>query len=119
MPFAITTADTPLPPTPQPNNVQHQERPVLDYTLRGSPRYAGFASQVWQWAVLAQAEMGDLWALYHADAPHVQITYHDPLTGGYVTRWAMMHEPRIGQRFTLIYQQVSVLFTRITTEEAT
>lgn len=100
--------------TPQPNDVQHEPRPLAGYSLRGAPVYQGYEAQTWAWRVLHQSEMTRLYQLYNPLSPQVRITFLDPATGAYVTRFAMMHAPRIGRRMTVLYLEVSLLFTHLT-----
>jgi hypothetical protein len=99
--------------TPHPHDVRHVPRPIVGYTLGGDPVVQGYAGQEWFYQVLDQFRMSRLLALYDPAAARVQLTFHDPLTDSWVDCWARMEEPAIGSRFTKIYRDVRVKFTRL------
>lgn len=100
--------------TPQPQDVQYEERPVVGTTIDGDPVIQGYEAIVAVYTHLPFADMAILKALYDPAHPTVVVTYDDPDTGASVTRNGKMHPPKIGGVYLDLWKGVSVRFSRLT-----
>jgi hypothetical protein len=100
-----------------PDGYQEEPIPVVGYNLNGEPIRQGYPTITFTWSFMKQQHLTDLFSIYNPLNPKVQITYIDKTIGpdSLVTRWGMMHEPVIGARQIIYYNNIAVRFTRITT----
>lgn len=98
-----------------PDNYQEEPIPVVGYNLTGEPVRQGYPVITFSWTFMKQVNLTDLMKAYNPNNPRVKITYIDKYIGPntLVKAWGMMHEPLIGARQIVFYNNVAVKFTRI------
>lgn len=99
-----------------PDGYQEEPVPVVGYTLAGIPIRQGWPTLTFTWSFMQQQHMTALLATYNPAAPQVTITYVDKAVGPETLRsaTAMMHEPIVGARQLVYYNNIAVKFTRVT-----
>lgn len=97
-----------------PDGYQEEPIPVVGYNLVGTPIRQGYPAITFTWSFMKQQHMTALMAAYRdARGGEAVVTYIDRSTGLPVTAWGQMHEPVIGARQIVFYQNVGVKFTKI------
>jgi hypothetical protein len=96
-----------------PDKVTYTPRSVVGHTLLGMPVLQGYATLTWSYSALQQDEYAYLVAFYHEGNPTVLITYPDDM-GVWQQRQAVMRPPVYGTASTVVYSNVSLTFSRLT-----
>jgi hypothetical protein len=99
--------------TPQPNDMRHPGMPIVGTTLAGAPVHQGFPGLEVSYQVLSYEKIKKLFDLYDPTSPGVTVTFDEPRTGARARYDAVMHEPEVGGRTTLLYLNVVVRFTHL------
>lgn len=96
-----------------PDGYQEEPVPVVGTNLAGEPVRQGYQSFIFTWSFLKQEHMTKLMEAYTPDDPEKLVTYIDKEVGPgtLATMKAMMHEPIIGARNIIFYQNVALRFT--------
>ena len=95
-----------------PDGYQEEPIPQVGATLSGKPILQGYHTFTFTWSFLNQVNMSALWEKWNPANPQVDVTYIDKATGELAIMTAMMHEPIVGARNIVFYQNVAVKFSR-------
>lgn len=93
---------------------QESPTPIIGYDLTGRPKRQGYQDITFTWSLMDQEDMTRLMGSYDPAEPKVEVQYLDKATGLLIVRYGMFHEPVVGARNIIYYNNVAVKFTRIT-----
>ena len=96
------------------DNYQEPPLPIVGYDLAGRPKRQGYQEITFTWSFMDQEDLTRLINAYDPENPKVEIIYIDKASGNLITRYGMFHEPIVGARNIIYYNNVAVKFTRIT-----
>lgn len=100
-----------------PSDYQEMPIPVVGYTLSKRSVRQGYQQMVFVWPILNQEKMSDIWEVWTdaltANETRVEFQYIDKATGELTTKWGTLHEPVVGRRHTVFYDEVAVKFAFI------
>ena len=105
-----------------PDGYQEEPVPVIGYNLSGEPIRQGYPAITFTWSFMKQEHLSQLFAAYQPNKPRVKINFINREKGaevgraGLTTAYGMMHEPLIGARQIVYYNNIAVRFTHV--EEA-
>lgn len=96
-----------------PDGYQEEPVPVVGYTLAGTPIRQGYKILTFTWSFMKQQNVTNLLACFTPDTPRKTIAYIDARTGRMIKAWGMMHEPVIGARQVVFYNNIAVKFSHL------
>lgn len=98
-----------------PDGYQEEPIPVVGYTLGGEPVRQGYATLTFTWSFMKQEHMSALMDIYNPKSPEVRVSFIDKTLGPdqLMAFDAMMHEPVVGARQIVYYNNISVRFTHL------
>lgn len=97
-----------------PDGYQEAPLPIIGYDLAGRPKRQGYQEITFTWSFMDQEDLTRLLSVYDPENPKVEISYIDKSDGTVIVRYGMFHEPIVGGRNIIYYNNVAVKFTRIT-----
>ena len=92
-----------------PDQVAYEEVPTLALRLDGTPQRQGFAAMEWRYQLLPADLMAQFLTVYNDTYPSIAVRYLSP-NGDWVDGQFHMLLPVIGQRSTVLYQNVVIRF---------
>ena len=97
-----------------PDNYQESPIPEVGKDLTGRPIKQGYREITFVWSFLDQEDLTRLLEVYDINDPAVTLRFIDKGTGVLIPEvTAMMHEPLVGGRNIIYYQNVTCKFSRI------
>ena len=98
-----------------PDGYQEEPIPVVGYNLLGEPIRQGYPAITFTWSFLKQEHMSRLIDQYDPNNPRTLVTFIDKDVGpdNPIVYYGMFHEPIVGARQIIYYNNVAVRFTHL------
>lgn len=96
-----------------PDGYQEEPIPEAGIALDGKPIRQGYPTFTFTWTLLKQHQMTRMMEVYDPAFPSVTVTFIDKATGELVQRRGVMHEPIVGARQIVYYNNVALKISRV------